>query len=82
MPAIANVSPNPFNGHVSLKLTEPAMSGTTVRLTSVATGSTLDYNMLQGESDITIYTSQLPHGMYVISLLVGGDLIESHQIVK
>lgn len=82
MPAIANVSPNPFNGHVSLKLTEPAMSGTTVRLTSVATGSTLDYNMLQGESDITIYTSQLPHGMYVISLLVGGDVIESHQIVK
>ena len=80
--AIESISPVPFSGQINVKLTENVLANTKIRLSSLDGNIVLDYIFNEGERVITIYTSQLPKGLYVISLIVNDNVIESHQILK
>ena len=79
---IKTVSPNPFTTQLTVKLNAVAGSNTFVRLTPVSgSGASEDYRIKSGEEEVTIYTSGYSKGVYVLSLLNNGKVLDSRQVV-
>ena len=80
--SIRNVSPNPFLSQTTITLNAPATENTVVKLTS-ATGTdfSTSYPIQKGEKEITINTSHLDKGVYVLTLLNNGIVIDFQQVI-
>lgn len=79
---ILEVSPLPFSSSVLVKLSYQSTGQTVLRLTSVSGGVSMDYPVTEGESEVSIFTSQLQNGIYTLSLIENGKVIDSKNITK
>lgn len=83
MSVIKSVAPSPFVDYFTVSLSNPASAGMHLKVTSVATPQVMDeVNILEGETEITLYTSQYLKGAYIVSLCRGNSVIESKTIIK
>jgi len=80
--AIKSTSPNPFTSQLTITLSTPATDDIEFRLTPVNTvGKAESYRMKPGDSEITIKTSEYNKGIYVVSLLKNGKILDTRQII-
>lgn len=83
MSVIKSVAPSPFVDYFTVSLSNPASAGMHLKVTSVATPQVMDeINILEGETETTLYTSSYPSGVYLVSLYSDNALIETQKIVK
>ncbi|MCR4918521.1 MAG: hypothetical protein K5928_01720, partial [Prevotella sp.] len=79
---IAGISPVPFGQSISVTLSAPAYSNTTIRLTPVGTaGKAHEIRVNEGELRIDIATTEYVKGTYLVTLLHDGQALDSRQIV-
>ena len=78
-----SVSPNPFVNEIKVLLTSAATAASTLRIAPV-TGNApvVDYKIETGAKTISVPTESWQSGIYVVSLLINGQIIDSKQIVK
>jgi hypothetical protein len=80
--AIKSTSPNPFTSQLTITLSTPATDDIEFRLTPVNTvGKAESYRMKPGDSENTIKTSEYNKGIYVVSLLKNGKILDTRQII-
>lgn len=79
---IKGITPNPFKNKLIITLSEPASEDTKVIIAPVNTvGATEEYQIKAGEKEIVVYTSSYKSGIYLVSLLVKGSVIDSRNVV-
>ncbi len=78
-----SVSPNPFVSEIKVLLPSAATATSTLRISPV-TGNApvVDYKIESGAKTVSVPTESWRSGVYVVSLLVNGQIIDSKQIVK
>lgn len=69
-----------FGDGISIQTLKPAILGTVVRVTSVQDCRITDYSMSTGEQNA--FVDNLSSGIYVISLIYNGEVMNSLQISK
>ena len=80
---IKSVTPLPFRANLNIELLSPATKNTAVRLVPAAgTGETSEYPVKEGDSRISILVPQLSPGLYVVSLVKDGSVIDTKRVTK
>lgn len=79
---IKEVSPLPFESNLLVKLQSPAAAKTVLVLTSLTGSVSKSYPFKEGESEINLFVSQLQEGIYNLTLIENGVIIETKKINK
>lgn len=75
------LSPMPFNTQLNIELKRPAIHGTKIQIVPVsAHGHTEEFDVLPGETGMTIYTANYAKGIYAVCLLINDKIVETRQI--
>ena len=83
LPGIERVSPVPFDGTMTVRLTGPAEAGMGVRIVSVARASTpMEAALPPGAVELDLSTAALPAGQYVVCLTHNGGVVQSVNAIK
>lgn len=81
--SIKSLSPLPFKSSLNVTLSAPATSSTTLKIASVSgNGEILEYPVAKGESELTVYASQLGKGIYTVSLIENGAVVDTERVIK
>lgn len=80
---IKSISPNPFDGQMTVVFNTPCAGDETICVTSVS-GNILPVNIKcsKGDDSIEIQTSDIPSGQYLVSLLQNGKVVETLHATK
>ena len=78
-----SISPNPFVNEIKVLLPSAATAASTLRIAPV-TGNApvVDYKIEAGAKTVSIPTESWQSGIYAVSLLANGQIIDSKQIIK
>ena len=80
---IKSVTPLPFKASLNIELLSPATKNTAVRLVPAAgTGEISEYPVKEGDSRISMSVPQLSPGLYVVSLVKDGSVIDIKRVTK
>ena len=79
---ISSVSPNPCTSQISVKLSAPASSATSIVVTSLNGLGSTAVAVAQGKTSVDVSLSSLPSGNFAVSLVVDGTTVSTEQIVK
>lgn len=83
VPAIASVTPVPFDSQISVNLTAGAVAGMSVRIVSVlGTTQPIEQVITSGNNNVVVNTASLPAGQYVVTLLHNNEVVNSVNIIK
>ena len=83
VPAIASVTPVPFDSEISVNLTAGAVAGMSVRIVSgLGLAQPVEQAIVCGSENIVVNTASLPAGQYVVSLLHNNEVVQSVNVVK
>lgn len=78
-----SVSPNPFVNMINVQLPYAATTASTLRVSPVTGNAPMvDYKIETGAKTVTIPAESWQSGVYVVSLLVNGQIMDSKQIIK
>ncbi len=81
--AIDGITPNPFSTQFTVRLTQPAPTGTMLRLSPVSgNGRDIEVPVAAGEREAVISAVDCPSGIYAVGLLVDNVLKNSTRVVK
>lgn len=77
------VYPNPANEMVNLKITSPINTGAQLLITNMSgiLAEQLNWNMSQGENNLTIDTQNLSAGSYIITILTNEGVITKPLVI-
>lgn len=83
IPVMEAVSPSPFDNELTISLRRAAKGSTHVLITGVTNPSVQkDFLMRNGESRMTIYTSNYPKGTYLVTIMEDGEILDTKTVVK
>lgn len=81
--AIESISPNPFNGQFTVRLSHPAVANTIIRLSPLSgNGRVTEYPVVTGEREVTISAENCLSGIYIVSLIENGKITGNSRIIK
>ena len=81
--AIESISPNPFNGQFTVRLSHPAVANTIIRLSPLSgNGRVAEYPVIVGEREVAVSAENGQSGIYIINLIENGRLTGSSRIIK
>lgn len=81
--SIKSLSPLPFKSSLNVTLSSPATLNTALKIApAYGTGEVLEYPIAKGENGITVYVSQLCKGIYTVSLLENGIVVDTEKVIK
>lgn len=82
-PAIESISPNPFNGQFTVRLSHPAVANTIIRLSPLnGNGRVAEYPVNVDERELAVSAESCVSGIYIVSLIENGRLTGSSRIIK
>lgn len=83
VPIIESISPNPFTDNLNIKLSRCADENTSVLVSGISDNSIKkEINLSKGDKGLSIDTSMLPKGGYIITIICNEKVMESRQVVK
>ncbi len=68
--------------NANIKLAHPAAENTLLMISSISGTVSKSYSVKAGENEITLFVSQLPSGIYNLSLIENGKTIDTKKITK
>ncbi len=81
--AIESISPNPFNGQFTVRLSHPAVANTIIRLSPLSgNGRVAEYPVIVGEREVAVSAENCLSGIYIVSLIENGKLTGGSRIIK
>lgn len=81
-PSLNSLSPNPTSGQVSITYDVLNSSAAYLMITNSATGVANNYILAVEESEINIDVSSYPIGVYVVSLVCDGEIVDNANLLK
>jgi len=78
---LGTMSPNPATNHVTINYIAEDASSAYFMLTAQSTGNTYNYIIDTQEAQKVIDVSSYPTGIYLVSLICDGNLVETKQLI-